>query len=339
MITSKKFIFAAVVALIIIIGLCYYYFFSAMLSVGENQYVYIDADDNIDSVYAKLEPIATQHGMTGFKTIARHGSYGDKIRTGRYEIDKNNGAFTVFRKLKSGTQSPVSLTIPSVRTADKLAEVLSKKLMLDSLELYDAITDSVKCAKYGYTPETMLCLFIPNTYEVYWNIPLDKFLEKMESENDKFWNAERKKKASEMELTEVEVMTLASIVDEETTNNEEKPMIAGMYYNRLKADMPLQADPTIKFALNDFSIQRIYHNMLKIDSPYNTYKYEGLPPGPIRIPSVAGIDAVLNYVHHDYLYMCAKEDFSGTHNFAQTYEEHLKNAANYAAALNERDIK
>ncbi len=339
MVTSKKFIFAAVAALIIIIGLCYYYFFSAMLSAGENQYVYIDADDNIDSVYAKLEPIATHHSMTGFKTIARHGYYADKIHTGKYEIDKNNGAFTVFRKLKSGTQSPVSLTIPSVRTADKLAEVLSNKLMLDSLELYEAITDSAKCADYGFTPETMLCMFIPNTYEVYWNIPLDKFLEKMENESDKFWNAEREKKASEMELTKVEVMILASIVDEETANDEEKPMIAGMYYNRLKADMPLQADPTIKFALNDFSIQRIYHNMLKVDSPYNTYKYEGLPPGPIRIPTVVGIDAVLNYVHHDYLYMCAKEDFSGTHNFAETYEEHLKNAAKYTAALNERDIK
>ncbi len=339
MVTSKKFIFAAVAAAVIIIGLCYYYFFSAMLYGGENQFVYIDADDNIDSVYAKLEPISTQHGMTGFKTIARHGSYADKIRTGRYEIGKGNGAFTVFRKLKSGTQSPVALTIPSIRTVDKLAGVLSKKLMIDSLSIYEALTDSAQCAKYGYTPETVLCMFIPNTYEVYWNIALDKFLDKMDSESDRFWNAQRQKKASDMGLSKVEVITLASIVDEETANDGEKPMIAGMYYNRLKAEMPLQADPTIRFALNDFCIQRIYHNMLKVDSPYNTYMYDGLPPGPIRIPSVAGIDAVLNYAHHDYFYMCAKEDFSGTHNFAETYEEHLQNAARYAAALNERDIK
>ncbi|MCD8297756.1 MAG: endolytic transglycosylase MltG [Prevotella sp.] len=339
MITSRKFIIAAATAVVIIIGLCYYYFFSAMLSGGENQFVYIDDDDNIDSVYAKLQPISTQHGMTGFKTIARHGAYADKIRTGRYEITKRNGAFTVFRKFKSGTQSPVSLTIPSVRTADKLADVLSKKLMLDSLSIYQALTDSAQCAKYGYTPETILCMFIPNTYEVYWNITLDKLLDKMETESERFWNVQRQKKASDMGLTKVEVITLASIVDEETANDAEKPMIAGMYYNRLKAEMPLQADPTIKFALNDFNIQRIYHNMLKVDSPYNTYMYEGLPPGPIRIPSVAGIDAVLNYTHHDYLYMCAKEDFSGTHNFAETYEEHLQNAARYTAALNERDIK
>ncbi len=339
MVTSRKLIFAAAAAVVVIIGLCYYYFFSAMLSGGENQFVYIDADDNLDSVYAKLEPIATQHGMTGFKTIARHGYYADKIRTGRYEIGKNNGAFTVFRKLKSGNQSPLSLTIPSVRTADKLASALSKKLMIDSVAFYEAITDSAGCAKYGYTPETMLCMFIPNTYEVYWNIPLDKFLEKMESESDKFWTLERRKKAHEMGFTKEEVITLASIVDEETANDEEKPVIAGMYYNRLKAEMPLQADPTIKYALNDFTIQRIYNNMLKVESPYNTYKYEGLPPGPIRIPSVVGIDAVLNYTHHDYLYMCAKEDFSGTHNFAETYEEHLQNAAKYTAALNERNIK
>ena len=236
-------------------------------------------------------------------------------------------------------QSSVRLTIPSVRTADKLAGALSKKLMLDSVALYNAITDSAVCAKYGYTPATMLCMFIPNTYEVYWNVPLDKFLDKMDKESKRFWNFERTQKAKAMGFTEEEVITLASIVDEETANDEEKPMVAGMYYNRLKTGMPLQADPTIKFALKDFDIRRIYNNMLSVKSPYNTYKNIGLPPGPIRIPTVAGIDAVLNHVHHDYLYMCAKEDFSGTHNFAKTYEEHLKNAEKYSSALNERGVK
>jgi UPF0755 protein len=164
-------------------------------------------------------------------------------------------------------------------------------------------------------------------------------MKRMQKEHDNFWNADRQAKAQAIGLTPNEVCTLASIIDEETANNGEKPMIAGMYLNRLKTGMPLQADPTIKFALKDFALKRIYHNMLTIDNPYNTYRNAGLPPGPIKIASVAGIDAVLNRVDHNYLYMCAKEDFSGTHNFAATYQEHLRNASKYARALNQRGIK
>ena len=203
--------------------------------------------------------------------------------------------------MRNGQQAPVSLTIPSVRTMDKLAGEISKRLLMDSTTLYRALTDEATCQKLGYDTATIACLFIPNTYDVYWNIPVDKFLEKMQKENSRFWNPMRSQKASQLGLTHNEVITLASIVDEETANNSEKPMIAGMYYN--------------------------------------TYKNPGLPPGPIRIPSIAGIDAVLNRIHHNYLYMCAKEDFSGTHNFAETYKEHMDNAAKYAKALNERGIK
>lgn len=337
--TSKKILITVGVCVAVVCFLCYYYFFSSMSTKDNSIFVYIDDNDNIDSVYTKLEPIATGHAMTGFKALVKCSSYSDNIRTGRYEIEKGNGAFTVFRKLKNGLQASVNLTIPSVRTVDKLAGIISKKMMMDSLALYNALTDSVTCAKYGYTTQTILCMFIPNTYELYWNIPVNKFLDKMDKECKKFWNFERTQKAKAMNLTKEEVITMASIVDEETANDKEKPMIAGMYYNRLKSGMPLQADPTIKFALKDFNIKRIYNNMLAVKSPYNTYKNIGLPPGPIRIPSVAGIDAVLNHVHHNYLYMCAKEDFSGTHNFAETYEEHLKNAAKYSAALNNRGIK
>ena len=161
----------------------------------------------------------------------------------------------------------------------------------------------------------------------------------MQKEHDRFWQGKRQAKAAQMQLTPVEVCTLASIIDEETANTAEKPMIAGMYLNRLHKNMPLQADPTIKFALKQFELKRIWQKLLTIDSPYNTYLNEGLPPGPIKIASIKGIDAVLNYVEHDYLYMCAKEDFSGTHNFATTYQEHLNNAAKYSKALNERGIK
>ena len=337
--SSKKFIIPAAACLVVILFLCYYYFFTPMIPNGGSHVVYIDEDDNIDSVYAKLDNVASRHAMSGFKTLVRHSSYENHIRSGRYEIEDGNSAFTVFRKLKNGLQSSVRLTVPTVRTADRLAGVLAKKLMADSATIYKALTDPATCAKYGYTPETMLCMFIPNTYEVYWNTPVNKFLDKMNAESKKFWNSERRQKAEAMGFTEEEVITLASIVDEETANDAEKPMVAGMYYNRLKANMPLQADPTIKFAMKDFDIRRIYHNMLNVNSPYNTYRNTGLPPGPIRIPTVAGIDAVLNHAHHNYLYMCAKEDFSGTHNFAETYEEHLENAAKYSDALNKRGIK
>ena len=336
---SKKFVIPAAACLAVILFLCYYFFFTAMTRGEGSRYVYIDEDDNIDSVYAQLDTMSRSHALAGFKTLTRHSSYAEHIRTGRYEIRQGEGAFTVFRKLKNGLQASVRLTILSVRTADKLAGALSRKLMADSASIYEKLTDTATCRKYGYTPETMLCMFIPNTYEVYWNTSVDKLLDKMNSESKKFWNFERTQKAEAMGLTKEEVITLASIVDEETAVDAEKPMVAGMYYNRLKANMPLQADPTIKFALKDFDIRRIYHKMLTVNSPYNTYRNTGLPPGPIRIPSVAGIDAVLNHVHHNYIYMCAKEDFSGTHNFAETYEEHLQNAAKYSDALNKRGIE
>ena len=337
--SQKKSFLPIAVLLIVVVGIVYYFFFSSFSRKHDVAYVYVDSDDTIDSVYTKLSSVATSKGMSVFKMFANHSSYGKHVRSGRYAIRPGEGALKVFRHMKNGQQSPVQLTIPSVRTMDKLAGAISDKLMLDSAALYKALTDQHVCRKYGYDTTTVACMFIPNTYDMYWNVSLDKFLERMQKESKKFWNFERMEKAKAMGLTPNQVITLASIVDEETANNAEKPMIAGMYYNRFKTGMPLQADPTIKFALKRFELKRIYENLLFVKSPYNTYRNIGLPPGPIRIPSVAGIDAVLNHVHHDYLYMCAKEDFSGTHNFAKTYEEHLQNAAKYSKALNERGIK
>jgi UPF0755 protein len=211
--------------------------------------------------------------------------------------------------------------------------------MMDSLSLSILLKDSTFCAKQGFDTASIVCMFVPDTYEVYWNTSIENLMSRLKKEHDKFWDSSRQAKATAIGLTPNEVCTLASIVDEETSNNPEKPMIARMYLNRLAKGMALQADPTVKFALKDFAIRRIYHNMLNTDSPYNTYRYAGLPPGPIKVASVAGIDAVLNAPNHSYLYMCAKEDFSGTHNFASTYSEHLRNAAKYTKALNERGIK
>lgn len=338
--TKKKlFPVGLVIIIIVIVAIVGIYAFAPINNTGEVAYLYIDEDDDIDSIAVKMSENCNSFGIFGLKIMARHSGYTEKIRTGRYEISTATGALMLLRHLRNGQQSPVRLTIPSVRTSERLAEELSQKLMMDKEELMEYFNSNDSCAKYGQDTATIVCLFVPNTYELYWNISIDKFLSRMKKEKDAFWNGERMQKAKALGLTPDEVVTLASIVEEETANNAEKPMVAGMYYNRLRKPMPLQADPTIKFALQDFEIRRIYRNMLTVKSPYNTYVNIGLPPGPIRIPSVAGIDAVLNLVHHDYLYMCAKEDFSGTHNFAVTYSEHLKNAAKYSEALNQRGIK
>lgn len=343
---SKLYLYGAIGCIVIVAIVGYLYCFSSFSKSSDTQYVYIDTDDNIDSVYNKVEPIANSFPYQAFKTLTHHFGYAGHIHTGRYAIHPGEGALKVWRHMKNGLQEPVNLTLPSVRTLNKLSAELSKKLMIDSTSILQALTDEATCKKYGYDTTTIACMFIPNTYDIYWNSSVEKLLDRMKKESEKFWNSDRTQKAKALQLTPVEVITIASIVDEETANNAEKPMIAGMYYNRFKLrnaeypeGMPLQADPTIKFAWKRFDLKRIYNNLLHIKSPYNTYVNPGLPPGPIRIPSVAGIDAVLNLVKHDYLYMCAKEDFSGTHNFARTYQEHLQNAAKYSKALNERGIK
>lgn len=313
--------------------------FAPMSNGHDTRYILVDADDNIDSVFAKVDTVSHGYSFMTFKCLAYAMRYDGHVRTGRYAMESGTGSLQMLRHMRNGQQAPIMLTIPSVRTVDRLAEEMGKRLMMSEDELLSALKDEATCEKYGLDTLTIQCLFIPNTYDIYWNISVEKFLDRMKKEADRFWTTERKAKAKDAGLTPVEVVTLASIVDEETANNGEKPMVAGMYVNRLKAGMPLQADPTVKYAWKRFDLKRIYNKLLFIDSPYNTYKNTGLPPGPIRIPSVAGIDAVLDHVHHDYMYMCAKEDFSGTHNFAVTYAEHLKNAAKYTAALNARGIK
>lgn len=338
------------IAFLIILGcalsVCYYYFFSSVSKETTTQYICIDNDDTQDSVISQLGQYSNTHSIQAISFLFHTFDYSQHIKTGRYELNTSIGALRLFRNLRNGMQAPVRLTIPNVRTIDKLAAEISKKLMMDSAQLHILLTDQQVCRSLGYDTASIISMFIPNTYDVYWNITPEKFLKRIKKENNTFWNESRNAKARAIGLTPMQVYTLASIVDEETANKAEKPMVAGMYINRLKLrdakypnGMPLQADPTIKFAWKQFELKRIYNKLLYINSPYNTYKNPGLPPGPIRIASVDGIDAVLNAVHHPYLYMCAKEDFSGTHNFARTYSEHLANAAKYSKALNERGIK
>ena len=327
-------------AIVLVVLLCTAFtFFTPLLKGEQTVAIYVDNDDTSDSVATQLKSAARWPQRCGVSMLAALTRYDKNKHTGKYDLTPKQNAIDFFRALRGGHQSPVRLTLPCVRTMEDLASYVSHNLMLDSVAFMDIVRDSSRLTAFGVDTATVYCLFLPNTYEVYWNISLEKFMARMKKESDAFWNSDRTTKAKNANLNPQEVYTLASIVDEETANNAEKPDIAGMYINRLKAGMPLQADPTIKYAWHRFDLRRIYHALLSIDSPYNTYRNTGLPPGPIRIASIEGIEAVLNHSNHNYIYMCAKEDFSGTHNFARTYSEHLANAARYSKALNERGIK
>ena len=253
--------------------------------------------------------------------------------------------FDYLRHIKNHIGSPVNFIVPTARTTNDLAGKLAKRVMADSVAIAQYLNDEEKIAALGFTKETLPAMFIPNTYDIFWDASVDDIMQRMKKEHDKFWNADRTAKLKEvsnyagMEMTPVDVATLASIVESETANDGEKPAVAGLYLNRLRTNMKLQSDPTVIFACQDFTIRRVLNTHLQTPSPYNTYLNFGLPPGPIRIPSIVGLDAVLNHDHNNYIYMCAKEDFSGTHNFAADYNEHLANARRYTKALDERGIK
>ncbi len=338
---KKKKIFVSCFIIVLIIGCTvagagWYYLLSPQFHPTKTAYLYIDRDDTIDSVYTKLQDVGKVKEFTGFRLLVEYKKM--NVRTGRYAINPGDNIRGVYNRLKGGLQAPVSVTVPSVRTWNRMSRALSNQLMIDSTEIVTRLLDPKYIAKLGYSKESLYCLFIPNTYEVYWNISADDFLERMQKEHERFWNNDRKAKLNTLNMTIDQVCTLASIVDEETNNAAEKPTVAGLYLNRLISGIPLQADPTVKFALGNFEIRRVTFKDLETDSPYNTYKYPGLPPGPIRIPSIKAIDSVLNPHRHNYLYMCAKEDFSGSHNFATTLREHTMNARKYQQALNQRKI-
>ena len=317
----------------------YSLFFTQAFDINQSVKIYVDRDDDFDSVCWKIEDAAHPKTMKGFRLLAEKNGYASRIKTGCFEIKPTDNVRYLERRLRLGYQTPVKLTVGSVRTLDRLTRNVSEQLMLDSMEIAFLLADTAYVRQLGYSLQTLPALFIPNTYEVYWNMDANQFVQRMLKENKTFWTEQRLKKAEAIGLTPVQVSTLASIVEEETAVNEEKPMVAGLYINRLKRGMRLQADPTVKFSLKEFGLRRILSKHLEVDSPYNTYRYAGLPPGPIRVPSIVGIESVLNYAHHNYLYMCAKEDFSGTHNFAVTSAQHAANARKYQQALNRRGIR
>jgi UPF0755 protein len=302
------------------------------------QYLFIPTGSGYDDVLKLLYTEKLIKNKSTFEWAAERMNYKKHIQPGKYKLKNRMTNHKLILMLRSGQQEPIKLTFNNIRTLEQLAGIVSRKIEADYSAIINLLHNKEYINQIGFNEYTIIGLFIPNTYEFYWNTSALQFISRMLNEYNSFWTRARKSKAEQMNLTQNEVITLASIVDEESSKEEEDPIIAGVYINRLKKGIKLQADPTVRYAHGDFSMRRILTKHLSIESPYNTYKYYGLPPGPIRIPSIKSIDAVLNYKKHDYLYFCAKDDFSGYHYFAKTLAQHNKYARLYQRALNKRRI-
>ncbi len=306
---------------------------------GFNHYLYIASDATYEDVVATLVRRQIIMNEESFKWVAYKMNYPNHINPGRYYIKPKMNNRELISLLRSGEQKPVQVVIKEYRTKEQLIDYVSSVLEADSTILSNLFKDPIFLRQYGLKPESVISIFIANTYEFYWNTSASQFFERMVNEYKKFWNAERLAKAKKLGLTPLEVMTLASIVEEETYRMDENAMVAGVYLNRLKKGMRLEADPTVKFAVGDFTLKRILKEHTRHNSPYNTYRNRGLPPGPICIPSITTIDGTLDAKDHNYLYFCADASFNGYHKFASTYQQHLINARNYRAELDKRTIK
>jgi UPF0755 protein len=273
-----------------------------------------------------------------FNWLAERKSYPTSVKPGHFILTGDMSYLNILNILRSGSQTPVKVTFNNIRTLNDLAGKIGNQIEADSTKIISFLIDDANYRKDGFTRENVISVFIPNTYEIYWNTTASGFYSRMLREYGKFWNDERLVKAREKDLTKTEVAILASIIDDEVAKADEKPRIAGVYLNRIKRGMLLDACPTIKFALNDFTITRVLKKHLLVDSPYNTYKHKGFPPGPIGCPTIEGLDAVLNAEKHDYLFFAAKADFSGFHNFSKTLAEHNRYAAIYQKELDKRKI-
>lgn len=335
---TKLFVIITVLAIIVVASAVFTVpFFSSGASKAKTIYIYPDMTESAFS-----DSLEADFGQAYARRVMILSNYRQIItprHIGAYRVEKGMSPFELWRQLSSGTQSPVKFTFNNLRTVADFAESASQQLCMDKNDILRLLTDSASCASFGFTPQTVPAMLIPDTYEVYWSVKPEKLLEKMHDNYIRFWNDERKTKAKKLGLTPEEVVTLASIVEEETAYSPEKGKVSRLYLNRLSKGMKLQSDPTVKFAIGDFSLKRILHKHLAANSPYNTYAVQGLPPGPIRMPEKSTVNAVLNAPPHDYIYMCAKADFSGSHEFTASYAEHLRYARLYQAALNRRGIK
>ena len=345
MIINKKIISFTFILLLICSGLIYelysiiYQSNILLPNNTEKEYIYIPTNADFNTVVNKLSENGLLINVNSFKWLAKQKQYDINIKPGKYRINRKLNNNELINLLRSGQQDPINVTFNNVRNIEQLASNISLQIEADSTCIIEAIYDTNFLNKYSMNIENIACLFIPNTYQFYWNTSAEQFLQRMVREYNSFWNSERKSKLKEIGLSPSEVSILASIVEkEQNIKLDERPIIAGLYLNRIRKNMKLESDPTLIYAIGDFSINRVLNKDKKIESPYNTYKYKGLPPGPICIPSINAIDAVLNSVSHKFIFMCAKEDFSGYHNFAKTYTKHLINARRYQKALNKMKI-
>ncbi len=303
----------------------------------QDQIIHIPSDaQDIDIVIDTLSSRNLIRDKRSIRRVAQLMKY-KKPKSGRYLVKDGWSNKQLISLLRSGRQSPLNLTFNNLRTINELVDYFAHTLELNKTDLSADISNFI-ATEEEYTQENIMSLFIPNTYQIYWTTSGEDLLKRFTKERRKFFNEERMQKLSVLGLTKSELYTLASIVQKETLVNDEKPRVAGVYLNRLRRGQLLQADPTVVFANGDFEIRRVLNKHLAIDSPYNTYKYSGLPPGPICMPDISSLDAVLNYEKHKYLYFCAKPDNSGRHAFARNLIEHNRNADNYRRFLNKSKI-
>lgn len=302
--------------------------------------LYIRKGATFQDVIDTLDKHKVYEDKTSFAFIAKMLGYQEQVKAGRYVLPVKATNLQVVRKLRSGAQDPIKITFNSIRLKSEFADRIGSKFAFGADTLRKLVSDEEVCKTYGFDTSTVLAMFIPNTYEFYWTLPADAFMNRMHEEYTRFWTSERKEQAVAAGLTPIQVSILASIVEAETNMNTEKPTVAGVYINRLNINMPLQADPTVKFALGDFSIKRINHDLIEAaaGSPYNTYKVSGLPPGPINMPSITTIDKVLNYESHNYLFFVADPKKPGYHIFNADYRSHVNKANQYRKSLNTRNI-
>lgn len=346
MLTEKKRKFFLVLLIggsVLAISLTFYFyqlFFSPNTMVDSDRVYMLKIPSNavFKTVSNQLYEDRVINDAISFAFVSKVLGYQDAVKPGLYQIDPKMTNLSLVRLLRSGAQAPVKVTFNNVRTKEDLAEKITANLEVTPDQFLALIQDSVYIRKFDFDEETIMSMFIPNTYEFWWNTSPEALFDRMYKEYQSYWTEERKQKAEAIGLSQKEVSTLASIVQAESQKSDERPRIAGVYLNRMKIGMPLQADPTLVYATGDFTLKRILNIHKEIDSPYNTYKYTGLPPGPINLPDINSLNAVLNSESHEYYYFCAKEDFSGYHSFAKTLTEHNANARRYQAALNAAKI-